>query len=213
MKVTELSIGKQQVIHEPPYIAFVNVEQDECVSDENPLDASGAHIISLGRRHSNFDPEAFEKLRKNMDNVVLGYYGHGNCLWYVSGETPPGADCPWDGVPVAGLWVAPPHFAADHKSLSKKERRAKALEFARHDTKVYTAWCNGEVYYYDVNVFEARHHEESGALFDDEDDYRHDKPVVEDSCGGFYIMDSEDEKYVLDQINACFKELNEPAQP
>lgn len=210
MKINNIVFGKTQVVHKAPYIAFVTVQQDDHCGDESPLDYSGARIISLGRKHSNFDPKGFNELKSNPDNVILGYFEHGISLWYVSGETPAGANCPWDNVPVAGLWVAPDYFADDFSNLSAAERREKALESARHDCEVYTAWCNGEVYYYSLNVYKARHSED-GQLYDEEEDYRHDEPVLESSLSGYYVTDDQDENYLLEQINSNFKELDELA--
>ncbi len=64
-------------------------------------------ILSLNRRHSNFDPAGVEQaIEHNPDAVPLSYYEHGLCLWSVAGELPLAARCRWDSVSFAGVWRA-----------------------------------------------------------------------------------------------------------
>jgi hypothetical protein len=58
-------------------------------------------------------------------------------------------------------------------------------EWAAQACDVYTQWCNGEVYGYQVVVYRARHSHD-GHLYDDLDDYRFDTALWDDSCWGFY---------------------------
>ena len=191
-------------------IAFIDVEQDP--DPENPIEARGERIISLNRNHSNFDPDAFERLRKDNDCVVLGAYDHSGILWYVSQDSPPpGADCPWDGVRIAGLWV-PCDSKCLLEAVSKtkgKKRRKKAVELARSACDVYTAWCNGEVYAYNIQAYKLRRHED-GEIFDYIDDYRLDEELESDSCCGFYLNDTSDRDYMLDQINQILAGIEQP---
>ena len=63
-------------------------------------------ILSLNRRHRNYDPAGVEDaIERNPDAVPLSYYEHGFCLWAVAGELPPQARCPWDSVTLAGVWL------------------------------------------------------------------------------------------------------------
>ncbi len=58
----------------------------------NPLDdwSEMGTILSLNRRHVNFDPAGVESaIENNRDAVPLAYYEHGLCLWTVAGELPP----------------------------------------------------------------------------------------------------------------------------
>ena len=67
----------------------------------NPLeewDEMGT-ILSLNRRHVNFDPDGIDAaIESNPDAVPLSYFEHGLCLWSVAGELPAGARCPFDSV-------------------------------------------------------------------------------------------------------------------
>ena len=57
----------------------------------NPLEECSemGTILSLNRRHVNFDPRGVEEaLEGNADSVPLSYYEHGLCLWSVAGELP-----------------------------------------------------------------------------------------------------------------------------
>src|SRR5690242_20587136 len=63
-------------------------------------------ILSLNRRHPNFDPARVEEaISNNPDAVPLSYFEHGLCLWSVAGELPTAARCPWDSVSFAGVWL------------------------------------------------------------------------------------------------------------
>lgn len=180
-------------------IAFIEIDYDEGAS--NPLCDRGERIISLHRRHYNFNPDEFNSRRRDKDCVLLGAYDHGGILWYVTEDgPPPGADCPWDGVPVAGLWVPDPATLECVTKTKGKKRRRRALELARSACEVYTAWSNGEVYVYYVRVYKLRRSED-GTPFDHPDDYRFDDTLAEDSCCGFYLCRKEDHAYMLSHIN------------
>lgn len=210
-KIEGLPDFDQTLVHvDGGLIAFIDVEPDP--DPENPIGARGERIVSLNRNHSNFDPDAFERLRKDNDCVVLGAYVHGGILWYVSQDgPPPGADCPWDGVRIAGLWV-PGDSKCLLEAVSKtkgKKRRKKAVELARTACDVYTAWCNGEVYAASVKVYKLRGDAEGG-IFDDVNDYRFDDEIETDSCCGFYLNDRSSRNYMLEQINQILEGVEQP---
>ena len=63
----------------------------------NPLNDSCemGTILSLNRRHVNFDPAGVESaIENNPDAVPLSYYEHGLCLWSIAGELPAGSSLP-----------------------------------------------------------------------------------------------------------------------
>ncbi len=63
-------------------------------------------ILSLNRRHANFDPGRRRGGdRHNPDAVPLSYFEHGLCLWSVAGELPAACRCPLDSVGFAGVWL------------------------------------------------------------------------------------------------------------
>jgi hypothetical protein len=155
------------------------IQVHHCEGAENPLEDECAmgKIYSLGRRHSNHDEAAVrDALDNNPDVVPLGYYEHGLCRWFVSGHAPPGADCPWDGVPFAGVWVPDKEVLEEAAELRGKERKAFMAQRASQVCETYTQWCNGEIYSFLVekqSTCDQGHHH-----------YEH-----VDSCGGMYGMD------------------------
>lgn len=132
------------------YRVIIEVDDDA----PNPLtDESGLGILlSLNHRHRNYDPEAVERaVACNQDFVPLSYFEHGLCRWAVAGELPPGADCPWDSVTFAGLWLPDEDTLQDARELEGDARRQFMRESARSACEIYTSWCNGEVYRFRVD--------------------------------------------------------------
>ena len=104
-------------------------------------------ILSLNRRHNNFDSDGVEDaLGNNPDAVPLSYFEHGLCRWAVAGELPAGARCPWDSVPFAGVWLPDAATLASARPYGGWTRRQFMRKRARQACEVYTQWCNGDVY-------------------------------------------------------------------
>lgn len=119
----------------------------------NPLedwDELGS-ILSLNRRHSSFDPDrVYEAIRHNPDAVPLRYFEHGLCRWSVSDELSEGFGCPWDSVAFAGVWLPDEHTLASARDHGGDARRHFLLERAQEACEVFTQWCNGDVYGYEL---------------------------------------------------------------
>jgi hypothetical protein len=118
----------------------------------NPLedwDEMGT-ILSLNRRHVNFDPDGIDAAINDPDSVPLSYFEHGRCLWSVAGELPAAARCPWDSVPFAGLWLPDALTLASARNYGGRTRRHFMCKRARQACDAYTKWCNGEVHGYEV---------------------------------------------------------------
>jgi hypothetical protein len=108
-------------------------------------------ILSLNRRHANFDPAGVEEgITTNPDAVPLSYFEHGQCLWSVAGELPPAARCPWDSVAFAGVWLPDAETLASAKHYGGRTRKLFMSKRARQACEAHTQWCNGEVYGYEV---------------------------------------------------------------
>ena len=108
-------------------------------------------ILSLNRRHGNFDPARVESAIENdPDAVPLSYYEHGRCLWSVAGELPPGARCRFDSVSFAGVWLPDAETLASARNYGGSTRRHFMRKRARQACDAYTQWCNGEVFGYEV---------------------------------------------------------------
>jgi hypothetical protein len=119
----------------------------------NPLEdwCETGTILSLNHRHVNFDPAGVEEaIAGNPDAVKLSYFEHGLCLWAVAGELPAGARCPWDSVDLAGVWLPDAETLASAKNYGGLTRRHFMRKRAREACEVYSQWCNGEVYGYEV---------------------------------------------------------------
>jgi hypothetical protein len=146
----------------------------------NPLDdwSEMGSILSLNRRHGNFDPQGVESsIETNPDTVPLSYFEHGLCLWSVAGELPPGANCPWDSVTFAGVWIPDAETLESAKNYGGSTRRHFMRKRARQACDAYTQWCNGDVYGYEIEHITTCPHcgEESTESLD--------------SCWGFYGLD------------------------
>jgi hypothetical protein len=118
----------------------------------NPLedwDEMGA-ILSLNRRHINFDPVGVEAAEADPDAVPLSYFEHGLCRWSVAGELPLGAQCPFDSVSFAGIWLPDALTLESARPYGGWTRRQFMRLRARQACDVYTLWCNGEVYGYQL---------------------------------------------------------------
>ena len=131
----------------------VSIEVDD--DAPNPLDDEAAglgFVLSLNYRHRSYDREAIERaLEGNPDYVPLSHFEHGLCLWCVEGELPPGADCPWDGVHFAGIWLPDDTTLEEARNLGGFTRRQFMRKRARVACRIYTTWCNGEVYRFRVD--------------------------------------------------------------
>ena len=185
------------------HIVFVELYHDQDASD--PCETAGmGHIWSFCRRHSNYlrdfefpanKSECEPALRKRFGNdlVILGYFEHGNSIWHIAGEPPAGTsgDYRWDGVSFAGVWVPDKTVLDAAKTNSMLRPGTKKRQRWMHDQadaccRVYTSWCNGDVYAYRILAYAQRTHPDGEHKFDDLDDYRFDTEVYEDACSGYY---------------------------
>jgi hypothetical protein len=108
-------------------------------------------ILSLGRRHANYHPGSVDELLdENPDAVPLSYFEHGRCLWCVAGELPAGANCPWDSVGIAGYWLPDEQTLESARNYREMARRQFMRERAREACDVYTQWCNGNVFGFEI---------------------------------------------------------------
>jgi hypothetical protein len=180
-------------------IYFVTVKHDSDTS--NPLeDCDGmGRIYSLSRRHISYEEGKVEQLMEEHPElcVKLSYYEHGLCKWYPAesmralegghtglvGRTiiP---DLQWDNVSFAGIWYPDKALEDELKNVPDDQKRNKLIEWAGQATEEYTKWCNGEVYYYQIEVYNLRRNEDADEPYDQLSDYRYEDPLEEESCGG-----------------------------
>jgi hypothetical protein len=165
----------------------ITVHADE--DAPNPLEdwSEMGTILSLNRRHRNFDPAGVaEAIAGNPDAVKLSYYEHGLCRWSVTGELPFALRCPWDSVAFAGVWLPDAETLASARKYGSRTRRLFMRKRARQVCEAYTQWCNGEVYGYRVERVTAcgTCHGEHAELLE--------------SCWGFFGLD-----YCLSETRAA----------
>ena len=206
MHITELpDTDKVVVLTEGDLIAFIEVQNDE--DSECPNEWGNGRIVSRCTRHNSYDDALLKKAPKAQHAIRLGYYEHGNCLWFVAGHAPAGADCRWDGVPDAGWWLPGNEQIKQLRKIKDTvERGAKAVEMAKDFCDVFTAYCNGEAYCATVDVYKVRKTED-GDVFDDKDDYRFDEEVSTDHCGGYFVYDDDSRYALLEFINTALAEV------
>jgi hypothetical protein len=147
----------------------------------SPLDdwSEMGTILSLNRRHINFDPGGIEAaIEGNPDAVPLSYFEHGLCRWSVAGELAAGSRCPFDSVPFAGVWLPDAETRESARNYGGRTRRHFLRKRARQACDAYTGWCNGEVYGYEI----------SRILPCDGCGGERSEPV--DACWGFFGLDS-----------------------
>lgn len=174
---------------------------------ESPNDYDGWKAYSFSTRHSNHaDPDdvGFEydddkeclipgkDLQAKLDSglaFLLSYFEHGQCQWSLAGEGP---QCRWDSVTFAGILV----WEEEESALGPKTKKDREKD-ARAFISNYTAWCNGYVYGFTIDVVRP-----CGSCGKDEevDDSEHDIDAT--SCGGFTIDSCDDEAmgYMLELV-------------
>lgn len=207
--MTYIPYDEKEVIN--GHIIFKQIVQDE--TPENPLvdcDAMGS-IFSFGNRHGNFiTREQFEEYTEQygVDLVLLSYFEHGSCIWGVQGTLSNTPDFRWDGVDAAGIWIPDKCLLDEAKNMKGKERREKMELWAEQACTVYTQWCNGEVYGVCVKAYKAKYHDESGELYDDENDYRFEEEVYDNCCFGHFGYQYAEEA-LAEALTSVKKELEE----
>jgi hypothetical protein len=155
------------------------IRVDHDPDTDSPLDYDGwkLHVIVPSRRFHHVSPESVGFVETNKGYIpniglrrrfkvglafMVDYYEHGLCRWSLSSGFGKSGDR-WDtaeGIAVL-IWEQPV------KNLGPKTYEARAQD-AKNILETYTMWCNGETYWYDIQV---------GAGPDEGDDIG--------SCGGF----------------------------
>ena len=159
---------------------------------DDPCNMDGWKAYSFSHRHANFALRGSfhkDRLRELTEQGLafpLSYFEHGQCLWTLVGELPPGARCRFDSSSFAGylIWEG---AEDDLGPKTVEERRADARAFIER----FTYWCNGEIYGYTIEAVAPC----PTCKRDEEAEVDFDLP----SCGGYYPDDIE---YMVE----CMKE-------
>ena len=156
----------------------IRIFHDEDASNPLTDQCEIGTILSLNRRHVNFDPAGVEAaFADNPDAVQLSYFEHGRCLWAVAGELPAGARCRWDSVDFAGVWLPDAETLASARNYGGRTRQHFMRKRARQACDAYTQWCNGEVYGYEIDRVSAC------------DACGGEQTAFFDACWGFFGLD------------------------
>lgn len=171
-------------------IAFARVQYDDERPDHPFDDKDWCYIVHRNQRMGDFNvKEVEDRIVNDRDAVVISAYQHGDILWFVRGtHNPP--DMRWDGCWDAGVFVPGKsmraHCNAKHWKQGSPERTAYMRERAIKACAVYTAYCNGEIYRYEVEVFRVQR-DDADVVLTDYVNYYGD-PYETDSCGGYYEL-------------------------
>lgn len=185
------------IIENNKLIAFVAIHQDtDAINPCEEWDGFG-QIRSLSTRHMNnisiYEVESLLEDKINQEQMIpLSYFEHGNCIWGVKGTMSNMPDFNWDGVNFAGIWIPDKECIAS-VDIWEKEAKEKDEQFNRNDKfkemaeqacKTYTAYCNGEVYGYQLELYRLQN--DSDGAIEEHGNYEHLDQLFEDSCWGFY---------------------------
>lgn len=152
-------------VETPKYTVTIEVDSDV----ESPMDEDCQWTLySFNSRHSNYrDPEALGLgplnefgevaipslgLRRRLHvgtAFIVSYYEHGDCKWGLQGGVP---SCPWDSRRVAGLlvWERPIKELGASALKDAHERYLMRRKYAEGFLESYTAWSNGDCYWYSI---------------------------------------------------------------
>ncbi len=164
-----------RTVQEGEHTYRVTIYPDE--DAPNPLDdwSDMGTILSLNRRHRNFDPSGIDAaIATDPDAVALSYFEHGRCLWSVLGEQPASCRCPWDCVTFAGVWLPDRGTLTAAARYGGRTRQIFMRKRAHQACDAYSTWCNGDIYGYRVERIT------TCPACDDE----HSELI--DSCWGYY---------------------------
>jgi hypothetical protein len=153
---------------------------DEAVG---PVDegAAGWKLHSFCTRHRSFRHPDSLKVEVSQDRIGrvkdrtlkrklecglafwLGYFEHGDCIWFRSDSPPAGVEFQWDGVRYAGLlvWYGKTSWL---QATSLAERTEAADRFLAR----YTDWANGDMYWYRIDDDQGQTLDSSGPWYGSE---------------------------------------------
>ncbi len=155
----------------------IDVDYDQFA--ENPLsdDCYLGSIYSFSTKHTNFRDVTIEDNEPTSDAVLLSYFEHGTCKWFVAdGAIPAGVEFQWDGVRHAGFWEPNADILEEMKALKGTKRAEAMKQRATEACEAFTAWASGEVY--EVRIYEVK-----------TCDMGHEHDELIDSCSGFYSIE------------------------
>lgn len=189
----------------------VRIEHDQ--DAENPSEFDGTwKPYSFSRRHINYhDPESIgltlemdeekgipiasdPKLRNKLKcglAFFLSYYEHGRGVWSLLDEGP---RCRFDTARIAGLLV----WEEPSRNLGAKTVEERAAD-ARAFLETYNAWCNGDVYGYDISDAEGAVDGSCWGYYGDDENVAYMLQCIQDECGERPVIFKGDAAYLGDR--------------
>ena len=214
-------------------ILFIKLAYDD--SPSNPLeDTDGMGNIAMIRSHrlSGQDREQIiSEMYADHDVVPLRYeesgpfckwdlaYDHDDiyssiaadrCLRRLKGEDPDewgtvNFDPDW-AEKFHGIWTPDACTRESYTGQDGLSRRDWMVKQAESACEVYTDFCNGTVYGYDVKLYTVKR-DDDGDVITDADYYSHHSELFEDSCWGIYGWEYFKDE-VLGAVKSALKERN-----
>jgi len=155
--------GREEYTDQKGREISIDITQDPYANSPLVEDDCLGKIFSFGRKHGNFLPmeatniedacvELDKRFGKNRWNF-LSYYQHDGCMWFPTGSpAPAGVEFQWDGRRIAGVWVADYQHWEKIRRWKPLKRSDEISKTAALACKLYTAWCNGEVYNIEMEI-------------------------------------------------------------
>jgi len=187
-------------------IIFVLIDYEQ--GSENPLEAwhamgriTSCNYADRWSQQYQSPEEVEEYLLYDADTVPLVRGGSGDGMRWTAKSRPTGQILEFGRID--GFWEPDEDTCREAQeaghAVGTPERLAFMFGRAESTARVYSQWCNGEVYYFRVEAYRVRR-DDDGEPFDEEHDYRRDTPLFEESCGGIY--EDDDDKYIERTLQA-----------
>jgi hypothetical protein len=136
--------------------------------------------------HSQEDADYGSRLLKRNKNVIpLSKFEHSGETWGIMGSLDHYPDARWDLTRYAGVWIPDKDVYSNLTKYRGEARKQRIREYCQGVLESFNQYCNGDVYDYNLTVYNVLR-DEDGDVITDEDDYGRNERIKHDSCGGFY---------------------------
>jgi hypothetical protein len=187
----------------PGIVCWYEITHDPLT--DNPLDTNDGD----GDIHDTRDCRIINRPRVGnlryeygRDFVLLKYTEHGNCQWSVTRLKNHTADFRKYRSGFDGFWTPDDSLKELLGDLKGVERRARLEQYAAEACELYTKWCNGECFQWDLSVYQEYPEDAEKPLRQlAESDYGKHERLEEHRGSGFIGSDDAEE--------ALFEELAE----
>jgi len=137
-------------------VGFLTYDQDPSHYFD---DDEGAGEFKEFRNAEDRDSEVLNLSKTKKLFYLVSRHKHGNVHYSVSGTNSYGND-KFDVAHGCGLYIPDPYIQSEYRKMKKTDGEGSAYEhFIKHANSTldsYSDWCNGEVYTYNVIVFDTK---------------------------------------------------------